>query len=286
MLRRTFAAALAGPLALPLALPLQARTGRLKPALCAYSFRNELQSGKLTYLDLVRIAQENQAEGLDLTVYWFPSTSASFLMPLRREAYLNGIEIYSISVRTDFCTPAGTKRDLELAAVKHWVDVASTLGAGHIRVFGGNVPQGGTEAQTAGWVAEALKRATDYSGSKGVILGLENHGGITDRAETILQIVNEVNSPWLGINLDTGNFKSDAYRQIAMCLPKAVNAQFKAEIRDEAGQTVESDWPRLVKMFAESGYRGYCAIEYEAKPPAMEAVPVLLRKLAAMMRAA
>jgi sugar phosphate isomerase/epimerase len=105
------------------------------------------------------------------------------------------------------------------------------LGAGHIRVFGGKVPAGATEEQAAQWVADVLKVGTEYAGSKGIILGLENHGGITERADTVIKIVKGVNSPWLGINLDTGNFNKNAYKQIEMCLPCAVNAQFKTHIK-------------------------------------------------------
>jgi sugar phosphate isomerase/epimerase len=218
-------------------------------------------------------------DGLDLTVYWLDTSNAT-LLPLRRLAYRNAIEIYSISVRTEMCKPAGAERDKELASLHEWVDVADKLGASHIRVFGGKVPAGVSPDQAAQWVAEILKAGSEYSGSKGVILGLENHGGITEKADTILKIVKSVDSPWVGINLDTGNFDRRAYEQIEQCLPYAVNAQFKVEIRPgDDDKQVDADWPRLVRMFADSGYRGYLALEYEAKEDAKVAVPQLTRKL-------
>jgi sugar phosphate isomerase/epimerase len=182
------------------------------------------------------------------------------------------------------CKPPGDDRDKQAADLRKWVDVAQKLGASHIRVFGGTIPKGSTEEQAAGWVAEMLKPASEYSGSKGVILGLENHGGITEKAATIVKIVKNVDSPWVGINLDTGNFNRDAYKQIEMCLPYAVNSQFKVEIRDEQGQRQAADWNRLVKMFAGSGYRGYFALEYEAKEDARVAVPRFTRELNALAR--
>ena len=184
---------------------------RLRTAICAYSFREALKKKTMTYDDLVRLAVELDVDGLDLTVYWFPSTSDEFLLPLRRLAYKNGVEIYSISIRSDMCRPTEELRDREAAWLERWVEVAAKLGAGHIRVFGGDVPNGSTEDQAAEWVVSILKRAAEYSGKKGVILGLENHGGITSKAERVVQIVKAVNSPWVGINLDTGNFDSDTY---------------------------------------------------------------------------
>ncbi len=268
------------------ALAAESKKSRLRTAICAYSFREQLQSKKMSYEDLVRLAVDLDVDGLDLTVYWFPSTEDSFLLPLRQTAYRNAMEIYSISVRTDMCKPAGPERDKQAAELRNWVDVANKLGAGHIRVFGGTVPKTSTEQEAAGWVTEMLRDAAKYAGSKGVILGLENHGGVTEKASTIVQIVKNVDSPWVGVNLDTGNFKSDAYKQIAEILPYAVNAQFKETIHDAGGQAVKADWARLVRMFRESGYRGYFALEYEEKESAVTAVPRLTAELNKLARQA
>ncbi len=274
MTRRSTLLALAGaPLAFSAALK-----PRLRPALCAYSFREELKSGKLNYEDLIRIAAENDLDGVDMTVYWFPHTEDSFLMPLKRAAYRAGIEIYSISVRTELTKPVGPAREAALADLKKWIHVAAKLGAGHIRVFGGAVPKDSTEDEAAGWVAEILEPAGYYAGQHGIILGLENHGGVTDRAETIVKIVRKVNSPWVGINLDTANFKTRIYEQIEMIAPHAVNVQVKAMVRDENGPA-PSDWDRVAKMLVANGYRGYLALEYEERAPALEATPALFKKL-------
>ena len=253
---------------------------RLKTAICAYSFRTALADGSLSYLDLVDMAVENEVDGLDSTVYWFPRDGLdSFLVAFRRKAYLAAVELPSIAIRSDLCRPTPAGQEREAAWLKYWVDVSYRLGSSHIRVFGGKVPEGSTEDQAAGWVAEILKRAADYAADRGVVLGLENHGGITSRAERIVQIVRAVDHPSVGINLDTGNFRSEPYEQIEMCLPYAVNSQFKVQIRNAAGDHVASDWDRIVRMFAQAGYRGYMALEYEAKEDPFEAVPRHLSRL-------
>ena len=276
MLRRDF---------LPLlTLPAFAAKNRLRTAICAYSFREALQKGTLKYEDLVPMAVENEVDGLDLTVYWFPSTTASFLLPLKRLAYRNSVEIYSISVRTNMCQATAELRDKEVAEVKKWVDVAAALGAGHIRVFGGTVPKTSTEDEAAQWVVDVLSRGAAYAAEHGVILGLENHGGITARASRIVEIIKKVDSPWAAVNLDTGNFTADAYTQIAEILPYAANVQFKKDIRVENGKLELADWDRLTKMLAQGGYRGYLALEYEEKEDALVSVPPLLKKLNALAR--
>lgn len=256
---------------------------RLRPALCAYSFRKELESKKMSYEDIIRYAAEHKLDGVDLTVYWFPSTEDKFLYGLKQLAYKLGVEIYSISIRTDMCKRPGPEADKELAEVRKWVDVAAKLGAGHIRVFGGRVPKESNEAEAAGWVVQVLGQAAKYAGSKGVILGLENHGGITDKAETIVDIVKRVNSPWVAINLDTGNFKTKVYPQIELIAPHSVNVQVKVEISED-GVKAKSDWDRVAKILVANKYRGYLALEYEAAENPATAIPghlVTLRKVCA-----
>jgi sugar phosphate isomerase/epimerase len=284
MTRRSLIAAAAAAVALPLASAEKPRRARLRSAICAYSFRKSLEDKTMSYDDLVRLAVETNVDGLDMTVYWFPSTSDDFLLPLRRLAYRNGVEIYSISVRTEMTRATPEGRDKEVAAIRNWVDVAHKLGAGHIRVFGGSVPKGTSEEEAAGWVVDVLKRGAEYAATRGVILGLENHGGITARAQRIIEIVKRVDSPWVGINLDTGNFNSSVTPQIEMCLPWAVNVQVKAEMRDAQGNRVPQDWDAVIGMVARSGYKGYLALEYEAREDPATAVPRLLAQLNTIVR--
>jgi sugar phosphate isomerase/epimerase len=129
---------------------------RLRTAICAYSFRDQLKDRSMSYSDLVRVAVDLGVDGLDMTVYWMPSTLDEFLPPLRGIAYRMGVDIYSISIRSEMTRPTRELQDTELATIKKWVDAADRLGAGHIRVFGGNVPKDATVEQAAGWATEVL----------------------------------------------------------------------------------------------------------------------------------
>ena len=51
---------------------LPSYTGRLRPGVVAMSFRNGLESGKMTYEDAVRAIADNGLEGMDMTGYWVP----------------------------------------------------------------------------------------------------------------------------------------------------------------------------------------------------------------------
>jgi sugar phosphate isomerase/epimerase len=274
--RELFKTLSAAALALPaVAAPRQVQGGkaRIKTAICAYSFRQALGANKLTYEDLVDMAVENGVDGLDLTAYWFPKENLDqFYSSLRRKAYVSAVEIPAIAIRTDLCRERPNDQEREAAWLNYWVDAAERLGASHIRIFGGNVPQGASEDDAARWVTEILKRSADYAGKKGVILGLENHGGITLFAKRVIQIVEAVDHPFVGINLDTGNFRSDPYGQIQMCIPYAVNSQYKVSVHD-GDKTERSDWDRITKMFGAAGYKGYISLEYEDDEDPFVAVP-------------
>jgi hypothetical protein len=136
--RGLFAMAAAAPLAglAGAAPPAGGRKARLRTAICAYSFRKELESKKMSYNDLLDLAVNLDVDRLDLTVYWFPDKTDAFLIRCHY-AFANGGD--SVDQRTD--SAANRRRSCApRSRPSRWVDVAVTLGAGHIRVFGGTVP--------------------------------------------------------------------------------------------------------------------------------------------------
>src|SRR5579864_2688252 len=125
--------------------------GHLRAGLVAYSFRKQLEAKSMTYEALIRYVADLGLDGLDTTVYWFPDTSGAFLASLKRTAYKNAVSLYSIAARVRLCQPTAELQRAEVENAKKWIDVAERLGAGHVRVFGGAVPKGATEAQAIPW---------------------------------------------------------------------------------------------------------------------------------------
>jgi sugar phosphate isomerase/epimerase len=257
---------------------------RFRTGLVAYSYRGPLEKKTMTCEDLIRVAVETGTDGIDMTVYWLKATSDDYLLPLRRLAWRNRVEIYSIGTRVRLAQPAGALQDKELADLRGWVDVAQKLGATHLRVFSGPKPAGATMEQAIAMAAETLKRGAEYAGARGIILGLEDDGGITDFARETIEIVKRADSPWAGMNLDVGNFRPpDVYGQIEMSIPYAVSTHVKTEMALDDGKTRGPlDWDRLFTMFAAHGFRGYMGLEYEAAEDPLVVVPRHLRRLKEM----
>ncbi len=238
----------------------------------------------MTYEQLIRHVAELGLDGLDTTVYWFPDTSNQYLASLRRLAYKNAVSLYSVAVRVRLCQPTAELQRAEVENAKKWIDVAERVGATHVRIFGGTVPKGASEAQAITWAVEVLKRAAEYAGGRGIILGVEDDGGLTTTAEPTVAIVKQADSPWVGINLDTGNFPKDGYSQVALCIPYAVNVHFKERIAGADGTKENADWDRLLQMFAQGGYKGFVSLEYESNENSETAVPRLAGELKRVVR--
>jgi len=256
---------------------------RFRAGLVAYSYRKELAAKSMSYEDLIGRIADWGLDGLDCTVYWFPDTSPQYLARLRNTAFKNGVQIYNAGVRVQLSQPTPELRSAEFENIRKWVDVADRLGAGHVRVFGGNIPKGATEIQAIAWAAEVLKRGADYAGSKGILLGVENDYGLTVEAGPTAAIVKQAASPWAGINADTGNLRRDGYRQLEILLPYVTSVHLKSHVSTPDGAKEPADWTRLLEVLGRSGYKGYVGLEYEGTQSDTE-IPGLAANLRAVVR--
>jgi sugar phosphate isomerase/epimerase len=230
----------------------------------------------MTMEDFILKGVELGVYGVDITTYYLKSSEPAYLVSLRHLAFKNGLPFSGAAIGTNMCQPDPAKQAQELEKIKKWVDATEWLGASHLRVFGGELPAGATEAQGVEWVVEVMKPACEYSAQKGITLGIEDHHGITSKASTILEILLRVDSPYAGINLDVSNFAEDPYTQIEACIPYATHTHIR-DVFSQTGQPIDLD--RVFQMFAHAGYKGYMSAEYEGAENAMTAVPKLVDKI-------
>lgn len=287
-----------GPTRSPGIEPFQRPGGpRLRLSLAAYSFRQYFKTATkgggarregrplITLEDFIHYCADQGCDAAELTSYYFPpGFGTEYLLQLKRLAFLRGIEISGSAVGNNFVLPKGLERDAQIAMVKAWVDHCAVLGAPHIRVFAG--PAGTMELAAAKRLCiEALEECGEYAGRKGVFLGLENHHGTVTDPTDLLDIIRAVRSPWVGINLDTGNFNTDdPYADLARCAPYAVNVQYKSQIQRRGRKEKEpADPARVIRILREANYQGYVALEYEAPEDPWDAVPGLLKQLRAAL---
>ena len=267
---------------------------RLRLSIAAYSFREFFKDSstkraktapadkQIDLFQFIDYAADHGCDGVELTSYFFPADcTPEFVAKVRRHAFVRGLSVSGAAIGNTFTHPAGPERDKNVALLKHWVDYAAILGAPHIRVFAGEAPKGVSYDDARKNCLTTLEECCAYAGKHGIMLGIENHGGIVAKPEQLLGIVREVKSPWLGINLDTANFHTeDPYADFTRCAPYAVNVQVKDEIR-RAGQTKSepADLPRFFQILRDANYQGWVALEYESAEDPFVAVPRLLKQM-------
>ncbi len=221
--------------------------------------------------------------GVEILQDHIESTSPEYLKEIRRFAFLHGLSIYCISIHNDFVNPSKEERRKEIEFVKKWIDVAYTLGATAIRINSGRwrtiksfdelMARGGIEPPIEGytdedairWVVESIEACLTHAEDRGIILGLENHWGLTTRAEQMLKIVRMIRSDWFGVIMDTGNFIYDTYRELELIAPYTVMVHAKTYFGGGLWYTLDLDYSRIFQILRKVGFRGWISLEYEGK---------------------
>jgi len=250
---------------------------KFKFSLAAYSYRS-LLTGKqpaLTLFDFIDDCARMGLEGTELTSYYFPdSPSPSYLHQLQQQCFRLGLDISGTAVGNDFGVTSGKELQQQIADVKRWVDRAATLGAPIIRIFAGHVPADQETEQTHAQMVSAIETCCEYAGQQGIFLALENHGGPTGTVAGLLALVKKIESPWFGVNLDTGNFhSSDNYGDLEKIAPYALNVQVKVTLAGPDKKRELTDFRRVAQILRAANYRGYVVLEYEEKEDPRLACP-------------
>jgi sugar phosphate isomerase/epimerase len=160
-------------------------------------------------------------------------------------------------------------------------EIAAALGADVMRICcGGRRARGDWTAQRRR-LMPLLKEAVAHARDCDVVLAIENH--IDMYADELVEIVQEVDSPWLGVCLDTANnarMLEDPMQAIAKLAPYARTAHIK-DVTAAGGDPREfTSWPsvplgqgvidipRAFDVLRASGYAGLLALEIDYLHPA------------------
>mgnify|MGYP000331837092 FL=1 len=278
----------------------RAGKSRMQLGVAAYSFREHFQwmrdkeqkpkgdQKPWSILDFIDWCADHNVPGAEVTSYFFPpDVDEKFLLEVKRHAYLRGVQLAGTAIGNNFALPKGEKLDEQIAYTKKWIDYAALMNAPHIRVFAGPQPKDLSEEQAVANCLEAYQECLDYAAKKGVFLGLENHGGIVAEPDNLIKMVKAANSPWAGINWDSGNFHTeDPYGDLAKIAPYAINVQLKMEMSPKGsikGEGQPADVPRLLKILREANYQGWFTLEYEVAADPFGEVPKILEMLRPML---
>jgi sugar phosphate isomerase/epimerase len=157
----------------------------------------------MTMEDFLARAKELEVDGVSLESCFLPTFDEGWLKELKGK-----LDDYGFDRVFAWGHPDGLERGQNWTAYQEMVDCiprAKLIGADVMRVVGSSLmfrhePHGPQIEALTKMFKEAVKVAEDH----GVKMAVENHIDFT--SDEILQLLENVNSPYLGLNFDTGNF--------------------------------------------------------------------------------
>lgn len=268
-------------------------------AVSTYSFWRYRADSKLSIEDCIALAADLGFDGVEILERQMHRKDNAYLQSLKRQALLAGLDLCGLSTHQRFVSPDAELRQANIDLTIASIELAHALGIPAMRVNTGTwgtiadfdelMKRRGVEPPLPGytdedaypWVIGALEKCLPTAERRGVVLGLENHWGLARTPEGLLRIVDAINSPWLGVTLDTGNFLEDPYDRLEKIAPRAIYVHAKTYYGGGTWYTLDLDYDRIAAMLRKHGYRGYVSLEYEGREDAATAVPkslALLRK--------
>lgn len=266
-------------------------------AISTYSYWRYRDDSKFTIDKCIDHAAEAGFDAVEILEVQMERRDNAYCQVLKQRAFTHGMSLCGMSTHQDFVTPDKEKRVANIRKTIASLELAYNLGIPTIRVntgrwgTSGNFDElmknrgieppleGYTEDDAFPWVIESFEKIIPAAEKLGVTMGLENHWGLGLTPEGVIRVVDGVDSPWLQVTVDTGNFLEDPYDRLAKLAPRAVFLQAKTYWGGGTWYTLDLDYTRIAKIFKEAGYTGYVSLEFEGKEHYSTAIPKSLALL-------
>lgn len=254
----------------------------MKISVCHYSFHRRFAAEGW---DLDRLCDEVKAldvDALDFHVRFLGDISSAadrVKLALKK----SGLVLSGLSLSTNFNITDKDKFEEEIKKTVAWMKVASEVGAPVSRVFGGGLKRlevdEKTKKEAFERVIDALGRLSKEAERLGLILALENHGGLPCTGEEQVETLKTIGSKFVRATIDVGNYMAGGQEgiegtRIAREYCSYVHFKDFKKVPDETkpwgwgtqacivGQGAV-DHLGCLKELKAVGYDGYVALEYE-----------------------
>ncbi|MDR2761968.1 MAG: sugar phosphate isomerase/epimerase [Planctomycetaceae bacterium] len=272
-----------------------ARNGNLI-ATSTYSFWH-FEDEKTPIEKCINLAAEFGFDAVEILEVQMLKKDPKSIAEIKRQTLNLGLFLCGLSTHQTFVSPDKKIRQENIDKTKQSIELAHNLGIPTIRVNTGRwttiktfdelMKNRGVEPPLPGyknddgfpWVIESFQNLIPIAESAGVVMGLENHWGLGGTPEGVLKIVDAVNSPYLRITADTGNFLDDYYAKFEKLIPKAVLVQAKTYYGGGKWYSLEIDYDKIAAILQKYNYRGFISLEFEGNENPKTAVPKSLALL-------
>jgi sugar phosphate isomerase/epimerase len=264
-----------------------------------YSFWRFLDDSKLSIEQCIDEAARMGFDAVEILHMQMESEEPGYLQRLKQRAFVNGLSLCGFSTHQGFLFPDADERQKNIDHTIHTIELAYALGIPTIRVNTGRwntskdfdelMANRGIEPNLEGysdedgfkWVIDSFEKCLPAAEKCGVTMGLENHWGLGRLPEGVLKIVKAIDSPWLQMTLDTGNFLEDPYDKLEQMADGVVLVQAKTYYGGGIWYALELDYPRIAAMLRRHNYHGFVSLEFEGKEDWRTAIPKSLEVLRA-----
>jgi L-ribulose-5-phosphate 3-epimerase len=227
-------------------------------SLAEWALVGEIRAGLWKNLDFPRIAREEFGlSGIEYVNTLFESPTETYLKKLKQNASDHGVTSVLIMVDEEGDGCGATSPERKQFAINHrkWVDVASYLGCRAIRT-NCRGPQDADKTEALKWATESYQLLLDYARPAGIDIVIENHGGVSNDPDWMVQFMQMVNDPALGTYPDwrSPSPDFDNYDYLKKTVPFAKGMSYR-------NQPTEQGTASLIHLCKEKGYSGWWGIE-------------------------
>ena len=254
----------------------------MKTAVSAWSFHEPLYAGKLRQADVpaeVAALGFRHIELLEMFLWKSPgilervlrrttpqaSPTADYshdtLNELRGARLRAGTQLACWATDTDLTIADADTRRAQLSHVATAIEAARFLGAPMLRITTGGQTR---DSSAVGRVIDTLHTLLPVAMASGIKLAIENHLGLSADPNSLVEIVTALNSPYVGVCLDLGNFhEGEADEGIKLLAPHAIHVHCKSHSFDSSGEETKINYRMAMETLRVAGYDGILSIEFE-----------------------
>lgn len=237
-----------------------------KISLAQWSLHKPLFAKELDNLDFAKVSKEKFGiEGIEYVNQFFKDKARdeSYLAEMKKRASDHGVTSVLIMIDGEGALGSSDNALRSTAIDNHfkWVDAAKFLGCHSIRV---NAETDKPYDEGLKLAADGLRRLSEYAKPLGINVIVENHGGLSSNGKWLAETIRATGMDNCGTLPDFGNFyEYDRYQGVTDLMPLAKAVSAKSYDFDAEGNETKIDFPRMMKIVLEAGYRGWVGIEYE-----------------------
>ena len=167
----------------------------------------------MTLFDWIELAATLGVDGVEMYPGFFESFEPEYLKRVKKHLAEHRLEAPMMCASPDFTTRDVQARQAEIEREKQMVDVTAELGGGFCRVLSGQRRQDVSRAEGIRWTVESINSLLDHAALRKVVLNMENHykdgywryPEFAQDIDIFVEIVNQIDSPWFGVNYDPSN---------------------------------------------------------------------------------